>query len=827
MLTFILRYSLFDDKVLYFCPRKKQYLLYFIQHIAMKKLSTLLLLSTLTITLAAQGTITMYGKVRELNSGNTPIETVQIEFSEGAPTSSDSKGNFELIFKKNTADYWSSLGLVYKKDYELVNKDAIDEIYVSDTEKKTIDIILAKTGVISAAKKVYNTVIDNTLKKAFTSQKEILSSQLSKGQLSASQYQERTENLATQFKKQEQGIDAFADALARTNIDDESPSYKEALDLFKAEKVDKAISKLEISVQDKQQALKNLQLLIKLYGIVLNIEKVDVQYAQLAAEYSDNVGILQQCADFHAGEQHIDQAQKLYQQIIEHPKAAEARKINAYTQNGNLYKLKNDMTNAIQMYIKSKDMYAAMCKKDPSDWASKVYLSLAYENIGLAYQAQEDLKNALAAFEECYKLDKALYALAPRALTIKRNLTISASHLAATYRSLGDLKSSLSLSEETNKLAKELYSDYPNDVELKNSLAISYQDLGLVHQDLGNLDRTLSLFEKYNLLRQELYTKYPDRVDFKKGLAMSYAQLARINSSVGDIKKALDYTEQEVVLAKELYDAYPNDSDLKYHLAAAYGELGELNRFLGNWEVALNLLEQCHTLSKELYATEPDNSNLKYALASADEKLGYINLSLGNLDKALDCFNDEVMLFEVLYHNSPENVDYKNNLGTAYSKLGTTYSKLENFDKAKQFFEKYNTMQAELYKAFPDNLDLKNNLAISFWKLATIALRLSKIEEVRKNASTFLTMTQELGNDMPTAVEFQANAAVAAAFLNGVELLSDAKHKKEDIDTSISTLNKIVAATKNDYYNRKVKVIEKMAIPNADIKALLLELTSF
>ena len=88
-------------------------------------------------------------------------------------------------------------------------------------------------------------------------------------------------------------------------------------------------------------------------------------------------------------------------------------------------------------------------------------------------------------------------------------------------------------------------------------------------------------------------------------------------------------------------------------------------------------------------------------------------------------------------------------------------------------------------------------------------------------------MTKELINQTPNAIEYKANQAIGLAVLNVLDILSKTRKDKQTIIESQGILSQIYKETKNDYYLKKVKVIDKMLLANTDLKALVIEITSF
>jgi len=210
----------------------------------MKKQLFLALFALTTGSLFAQDKI-QWSQVREQNTRKRPIPDAQVIFSNAKPAASDQAGKLRLVFTDKKAGQSVSLNDLVKAGYELVNDKEVEQVKLSDTDQLGVDIILAPKGVVDAAKKSYYDISDKSLKTGFEREKTKLRQERDAARLSEQKFEEQLTQLREQYDHQKKELDALAEKFARVNFDDVTPVYQEALELFKAGKINEAIAKLE------------------------------------------------------------------------------------------------------------------------------------------------------------------------------------------------------------------------------------------------------------------------------------------------------------------------------------------------------------------------------------------------------------------------------------------------------------------------------------------------------------------------------------------------------------------------------------------------------
>jgi tetratricopeptide (TPR) repeat protein len=185
------------------------------------------------------------GVIREINSDKTPLSNVYIKFTDAIPTTTDDSGAFRLVFSGKKVGDLIFCEEIKKQGYEIVNKRELETLKMGRTRDLSLDIILAKIGVIAAAKREYYDVSDKALRASYNRVKNALREQVTQSQISQMDYIEQMKQLQERYDRQRASLDELAEKFARVNFDDVSDLYREALQLFKDGQIEEAIKKLE------------------------------------------------------------------------------------------------------------------------------------------------------------------------------------------------------------------------------------------------------------------------------------------------------------------------------------------------------------------------------------------------------------------------------------------------------------------------------------------------------------------------------------------------------------------------------------------------------
>lgn len=731
------------------------------------------------------------GLVREINSGKQSVAGVSILYKGVVITETDKAGKFELVInsKKNYGDSVSFIE-AKKSGYQVVNETQIQGQRIASHNVFPTEIIIAKAGVLQAAKAEYSIASHKVLIQSYKREKATLVDKVTATQLNLEEFNAQIKLLSEEFEKQKSRIDVLAQTFASVNFDDISEVYKESLSLYKESKLDEAIAILEsqdlftkireilieIKRQDsgnvraeyeevklteqKNQYIDMLNTLVDMYTFDFKpLKAEDIMDTLLLLDSSD-ITILQKTANFYREQLLYDKAIDIYQSIMNHPKAEPWQVANVYGCMGRLFKIKGDQKQALAQFEKYQAANQELFQRDSSSF-HKNNLAISYSKLGEMHTSGGSLNKALEFNEKYNLLEKELYHSNPDNIDYKLGLAFSFSKLGTTHNSLGNLVKALEFYEVYNTIQKELCDTFPTNVDFKHDLAVSYSNLGTTHTSLGNLNLALEFYEKVNTLKKELSDTCPDNVNFKNDLAISYQFLGNTHRNLGNLNKAFEYYNKDFSIKKDLNGAFPNNAHFKNGLAISYQYLGITLESMGNLKQALEYYNSDFFIRKELYETYPNNLDFKIGLAFSYQYLGNTYFETGNKNKALEFYEKYNALNKELYDAYPDHINFKKGLAISYQYLGNTYRSMGNQKKSMELYEIFKTLMQELHDSNPYNPEYKMGLAISYERLGQLY---SSMENRKKALECFIkynTLEKELHIAHPASVEYKTSLAIS------------------------------------------------------------------
>ena len=179
------------------------------------------------------------GTVQIFNSNKSPLPGVQLTATDAPATDTDASGNFQFNFSKQKPGMAIASPNVYKKGYELVNKDMINGWILS--EKRPMSIVMAPEGTIEESKnKYYSISVAHFSKKQEKAIEEINQLYIAQ-KISLQERSDRLKAMAEESRSFMNQIDQYAEKFARINPDDINAIEKQVLELVNAGKLSEAI----------------------------------------------------------------------------------------------------------------------------------------------------------------------------------------------------------------------------------------------------------------------------------------------------------------------------------------------------------------------------------------------------------------------------------------------------------------------------------------------------------------------------------------------------------------------------------------------------------
>ena len=805
------------------------------------KIYLFLFVAVVATAVTSAQTISQEGRARELNSNNQPVSGVFIKYENSASANSDSNGNFKLTFIEKKSGDLVFLEDVKKSGYELVNHKDLEVATLTNSQQLNKDVILAKVGVIDAAKKEYYGISDRALTASLEKEKSNLRSKLKAAELDQREYLSQLQSLQEQYDLQKKSLDELSEKFATTNFDDVEPVYKEALALFKNGDILSAISKLESTnssertseilreeerilaaqqeldeqkekiAQIKQKQIAAVSLLADMYTLNFDRNKAKEQYDQLIALDSSDLEILQRSAYFYKIQHFYEDAISTYKSILTHPEAKPWQIGRAQLHLGDLYTSTGSLEDALGAFTEGFNTYKDLQANTPS-LLFKSGLAHAHWKIGVAYKSLGSLERSLEELEKFRSLQEELLEAAPENVNYKRDLAVAYEKLGVTTSAIGDLNTALGMFEKDYDLVKSLREIDSSNTGLKNDLAIANYFLGRTHEDLGDLTRALEYYSENLRLNEELVSQEPHNSEYILNLGFANQAMGIIYSKMGDLKTALTFHKQYHALEEQIVNLHPLNADYKKALATSLSYVGQTYYYMGELEESLTYYEKEIDLFSELLESDPINTELKMRLANAHKDKGWSYMYLKDHEAALNKFKEYQILNQELFTAHPTNTDFKYVYAVSCQAVGRAYAELGQHEEALANYKIYNRILEELYTSYPDQVNFKNSLAISYEKLGQAHVELGHFKKALGFYDKEVKLFKELSEDHSANLRFKKSLAVTYAIIGEfyAEKLNDKQKAFEHYKAAEAILLELVElAPEYDQYKNILSDVQE------------------
>ena len=206
---------------------------------------SLLLLSGILLVFPLCAQVIQKGVVVELNSGNKPVQGVEILTMGAVPTISNNDGAFELHLSAAETGDLLLITRIYKKGYEVVNEFEVKTRSISSSVP--LRIIVCKAGVLEEARRKYYQIGEDLYFKRYKELVSDLKREQQKGELNKMEYEERIGKYKEELHGSISKLYYYANQFARINRDELSEIDVRAMALLEEGKVNEAIEVYEKS----------------------------------------------------------------------------------------------------------------------------------------------------------------------------------------------------------------------------------------------------------------------------------------------------------------------------------------------------------------------------------------------------------------------------------------------------------------------------------------------------------------------------------------------------------------------------------------------------
>ncbi|MEL6852922.1 MAG: hypothetical protein AAFP92_30710, partial [Bacteroidota bacterium] len=607
-------------------------------------------------------TLYQAGLTRELNSGKKPVPNVFIKFEDAVNTTSDDGGQFRLAFQGKQAGDAIFLEKITKAGYEIVNQQELEITQATRSGKLSADIILARVGQVDAMRAQYFQVSLQALEAGYRREKEALKTQLKQSAIQQEAFFTQINQLKQQVEHQQQHIKTLADQFARTNFDDVSVLYKEALTLFQQGKIDSCklllinanlLSRTKGRLQererirqvrtraDEDEAANEAGIKEDMQALLLQAQThlLDFEFSSATAIYdqlllldSTDLEILGTAASFFLTQHRYQKAQDIYRKMLDHPAAGLRQKADIWIKLGKIARQTQRLSIALESFSKARQLYGRLLDEQSTQGAYERGLANTYVQLGLTHMALNQLEQAEINFSLYYTLSLQQIQADPENPERKNTLALAYQYLAEVYRPSQPLDSIFPYLRENNLLLQELRLSFPLHPPYSLNLAISYARLAEAFSSLGQLDSAFIFQQKSHRMFLGLHRAYPFQIEYKRNLVISDQSLAHTFSQMANLDSAFHYLNRSMEGARQLVEDFPTNLTFQHHLALGHRKQGDYRLAKGDTQAAHTAYQQHARLMEELYQKDPENMASKNELAIAYTNLGRVYQALGQAD---------------------------------------------------------------------------------------------------------------------------------------------------------------------------------------------------
>lgn len=689
---------------------------------------------------SAYAQMSQKGTVQIFNSNKSPLPGVQLTATDAPATDTDANGNFQFNFSKQKPGMAIASPNVYKKGYELVNKDMINGWILS--EKRPLSIVMAPEGTIEESKsKYYSISVAHFSKKQEKAIEEINQLYIAQ-KISLQERSDRLKAMAEESRSFMNQIDQYAEKFARINPDDINAIEKQVLELVNAGKLSEAIelyNKSGIITQAREKLLQKTKAeedidklaeimyryadLCALTGGMENEKKANDAYKfvaealpdrftyvfkyalqKIGLEDSDTMEWLDKCQKLSFDEKSLVQVLNIKSTLARHHQ--------------------KDYIKALEYDINALEILSNKNISMPSGDYYAIYHQTFY-SMGKTYEAMNEFKEAKEIYEDQIKEISEEIADSDNQLFIN----IQSSQLANIYSSLTDIYKKEGNVSKVNELSEKLFELNKKNAG-DNEEAILEAEIGrqeyLFHQAVEKADYKLAAGSIKEILAkaEKLYKMRPLSRAYWYALwnfaYISVSTETEPENFLTTIKAFEDKVANELKINSE-----EQKTSLLYNIEKQYILYYSKN---GNKPEERKHVEQAYQYAEKLNQLNP----ARFVLEIISAQASYIDmlLELSEHDKALKAAIDLEALYTMQGVWGFQDLRTENSIGTAMVCGGLYELGVEHLEKVKKDREKH-------LKQKPNDVDMMgsitttyNNLSLGYGKLKKYA----KALEVQKKA---------------------------------------------------------------------------------------------
>lgn len=588
--------------------------------------------------------IVQHGIVKEYQESmsKTPLAGVDIVVLNAGTTFSDKDGNFSLKFRTQKIGDRVQYRRIEKLNYEIFNKEALDQWYISSHEKPFV-VVMCESSKFKRIRDHYNEIASVSYSKQLKKEVQKLKQDLETGEIQEEEYRHKLKDIQLYYEEQLENIDTYLDRFTRIDLSELSKDEQEVIRKVNIGDIDSAIEFYEkkdfLSAFHKEcndikelKHTKNVLLEAKeeknkqrdsIYASILrqidtymlaggkaNIDKAQKMLKECALSDTTNIDVVFNYANFATKQKNYEDAEFFYEICLNNTQDYEIRG-RIYFNLGIIYAQTNRFLKAevamLEALVKEELRESLMPER------YKGNMALVQQNIGSLYQLMNDDNKALLYLSAASETYKQIYDNKPQ--TCIENYAQTLMNLGIVFRKL----QKDSDSELSYKKAINLYTLLADSVPSKHlaNLAICQMNLGYMyyysHNNQKSKETFVTALQNMNtVLARNPYSLQAELGSLYNGLGLLYHAENNKAKSIEYYLKALNVYKE---LCKSSYETH------KYTYARILANLGSLYAELENNDKALKMLKESYDIlenaPKDVYdAFKIDIAKVSYLLGN-------------------------------------------------------------------------------------------------------------------------------------------------------------------------------------------------------------------
>ena len=570
------------------------------------------------------------------------------------------KGRTDVGVKNNdgsfsfpTADKQFTIDSVTKKEYALVDADAVHKTYTQSTNP--LYFIMETPEQLIQDKLKTERKIRRTLQNQLQEKEDEIERLKEENKISQHEYQQALQKIYTEQESNERLISEMAERYSKLDYDQLDDFYRQVSyhiehgELVKADsmlrsrgnlegQIEAQLEKGEAIQQEKEKLLQaeavhihdREELARRCYSYFENFKMQHqndsaAKYIELRTKLdTTNVEWLTEAGTF------IQDYLADYEKAVEYFKLSlrQSQCTNsnkdiciAYNNIGLVHYLLGLNNDALEYYHKALAAY------DKNDWE----IVTTYCNIGSVHYSNGEYEKTLTAFHKALELSESI----PEQKDIK--IADLYSNCGVIYSRIDSLHKALEFHEKA--LSIRISSLGEEDIDV----ALSYNNIGSIHYNSGNLDEAMEFYLKGLKIKEKLL-----KADHPS-LANSYHNISHIYISKKDYPTAIDYQKKALEIRKKtLSQMSPELANSYNSIGAIYSKTGEFDKALEYYQKGLKIRIKAHGIVNRDVSTSYSNIALVYY-----KKHDY--------KQALQCLSKALEIRENIFEkDSPEVLEIKN-----------------------------------------------------------------------------------------------------------------------------------------------------------------------